>query len=117
MVWTELRYLVLLPALAPLAYYCLAIFSSWDYFRRIRKLPPIEPHLSPIPPVSILKPVRGVDREVYDNFAWVGRKAPRRGQFGVFIFACIVARVLLVTRPGGGCEKWRDTLDAAGSWG
>jgi ceramide glucosyltransferase len=69
MVWMELRYLVLLPALAPLAYYCLAIFSSWDYFRRIRKLPPIEPHLSPIPPVSILKPVRGVDREVYENFA------------------------------------------------
>jgi ceramide glucosyltransferase len=66
-VWTELRYLILLPAVAPLVYYCLAIFSSWDYFRLSRKLPPIEPHLTP--PVSILKPVRGVDREVYENFA------------------------------------------------
>lgn len=65
--WTELRYLILLPALAPLVYYCLAIFASWDYFHLIRKLPPIEPHLTP--PVSILKPVRGVDRGVYENFA------------------------------------------------
>ena len=65
--WTELRYFVLLPALAPLLYYCLAIFSSWDYFRRIKKLTSIEPHLSP--PVSILKPVCGVDRGVYENFA------------------------------------------------
>jgi ceramide glucosyltransferase len=71
MVWTELRYFVLLPAFAPLVYYCLAIFASWDYYRRIKKLPPIEPHLAP--PVSILKPVRGVDRGVYENFASICR--------------------------------------------
>jgi ceramide glucosyltransferase len=66
-VWTELRYLVLLPALAPLLYYCLAIFSSWDYFRHIKRFISIEPHLAP--PVSILKPVCGVERGVYENFA------------------------------------------------
>ena len=71
MVWTELRYLVLLPAFAPLVYYCLAIFSSWDYYRRIKKLPPIEPRLAS--PVSILKPVRGADRGVYENFASICR--------------------------------------------
>jgi ceramide glucosyltransferase len=66
-VWNELRYLVLLPALAPLFYYCLAIFSSWNYFRRIKRIPSIELH--PAPPISILKPVCGVDRGGYENFA------------------------------------------------
>jgi len=60
-------YLVLLPALGPLLYYGLAIFSSWDYFNRLKKLTSTEPNI--IPPVSILKPVRGVDREAYENFA------------------------------------------------
>jgi cellulose synthase/poly-beta-1,6-N-acetylglucosamine synthase-like glycosyltransferase len=61
-----LLYLVLLPALGPLLYYGLAIFSRWDYFNRLKKLTSTEPNI--IPPVSILKPVRGVDREAYENF-------------------------------------------------
>jgi ceramide glucosyltransferase len=65
-VWTELRYLVLLPALAPLFYYCLAIFSSWDYFRQRKKFTSVESHLTP--PVSILKPLCGADPEAYENF-------------------------------------------------
>lgn len=64
---TGLRYLVLLPALGPLLYYCLAIFSGWDYFRRVKKTKLAEPSF--LPPISILKPVRGVDREAYENFA------------------------------------------------
>jgi ceramide glucosyltransferase len=63
----ELRYLVLLVALAPLFYYCLAIFASWDYSGRVKKSAHVGPHLTPS--VSILKPVCGVDREVYENFA------------------------------------------------
>jgi len=66
-VWTNLRYLVLLPALAPLVYYCLAIFSTWNYFRRGNKPTSTEPR--PTPPVSILKPVCGVDPGLYENFA------------------------------------------------
>ena len=62
-----LRYLVLLPALGPLVYYCLAIYSGWDYFKRSKKPNPTEPNVTP--PVSILKPARGVDREIYENFA------------------------------------------------
>jgi ceramide glucosyltransferase len=62
-----LRYLILIPALGPLIYYALAIFSGWRYLLKLRNLPPLD--LTFTPPVSILKPVRGVDREAYDNFA------------------------------------------------
>ncbi|HKV61144.1 MAG TPA: glycosyltransferase [Candidatus Acidoferrum sp.] len=54
-------------AAAPLAYFVLSICSVFDYFRKLRK--------SPLPaslfalPVSILKPVRGVDCEAYENFS------------------------------------------------
>jgi ceramide glucosyltransferase len=58
---------VLLPALGPLIYYCLAIYSGLVYFRRLRKLPPQERSFAP--PVSILKPVRGLDHGAYENFA------------------------------------------------
>ncbi len=56
-----------LPALGPLVYYCLAIYSGLVYFRRLRKLPPVDRSLAP--PVSILKPVRGLDHGAYENFA------------------------------------------------
>ena len=65
--WNNLRYLVLFPALALLVYYCLAIFSSWDYFWHKRKSTSTEPERTPL--VSILKPVCGVDHGLYENFA------------------------------------------------
>jgi ceramide glucosyltransferase len=63
---STLRFLILLPALGPLVYYCLAIYSGLVYFRRLRKLPPLDHSFSP--PVSILKPVRGLDHHAYENF-------------------------------------------------
>jgi ceramide glucosyltransferase len=62
-----LRWFVLLLALGPLVYYCLAIYSGLVYFRRLRKLPPLDRTFAP--PVSILKPVRGLDHHAYENFA------------------------------------------------
>jgi ceramide glucosyltransferase len=55
---------VLLLAAVPLVYYVLASVAAWRFFRResARKLPGF------IPPVSILKPVRGVDFGSYENF-------------------------------------------------
>lgn len=62
-----MRWLALLPALGPLVYYCLAIYSGLVYFRGLRKLPPADRSFAPT--VSILKPVRGLDHCAYENFA------------------------------------------------
>jgi len=62
-----LRSLLLLMALCPLIYYILSLYNIIGYFRSIRRLPPRDDGFAP--PVSILKPVRGVDSEAYDNFA------------------------------------------------
>jgi ceramide glucosyltransferase len=62
-----LRLIVLLLALGPVVYYLLSLYCIIDYFRAQRKLPP--PSDAFAPPASILKPVRGVDRDAYENFA------------------------------------------------
>ena len=56
---------VLLLATAPLAYYVVATFAAWGFFRRerARTLPTFTP------PVSLLKPVRGVDFASYENYS------------------------------------------------
>jgi ceramide glucosyltransferase len=59
------RWTILLLALAPLGYYVTATIAAIRFFRRerARELPPFTP------PVSLLKPVRGVDFGSYENFA------------------------------------------------
>jgi len=61
------RWAILLLALAPLAYYLIAIYCSLDYFRGTRG-PETLPDFG-LPPVSVLKPVRGVDQDAYKNFS------------------------------------------------
>jgi ceramide glucosyltransferase len=58
---------VLILALAPLAYYLLSFYCVLEYLQGLRRLPPV--NRSFVPPVSIVKPVRNVDREAYENFA------------------------------------------------
>jgi ceramide glucosyltransferase len=63
----NLRFLILLPALAPLIYYAMAMFAGWSFFRKTNQSVARDPSFAP--PVSILKPVRAVDREAYQNYA------------------------------------------------
>jgi ceramide glucosyltransferase len=63
--WHEiLRWALLLLALAPFAYYLLATRAALRFFRN---RPPVQKGFAP--PVSVLKPVRGLDREAYENYA------------------------------------------------
>jgi ceramide glucosyltransferase len=64
MFWTVLRSAVLVGALLPFVYYVVAIYCGWQFFSR-----QVDNHADFAPPVSILKPVRGLDREAYENFA------------------------------------------------
>jgi ceramide glucosyltransferase len=52
-------------AATPFIYYGIAVFSCWRFFRR----PQRQDAGGFTPPVSILKPIRGLDPEAYENFA------------------------------------------------
>jgi ceramide glucosyltransferase len=51
-------------AAIPFIYYGIVLFSCWRFFRRPRRAT-----AGFTPPVSILKPIRGLDPEAYQNFA------------------------------------------------
>jgi ceramide glucosyltransferase len=64
MIWPVIRYALLALAVAPLAYYVVAIIAAGKFFRKR------SPGTSDFtPPISILKPIRGLDREAYENLA------------------------------------------------
>jgi ceramide glucosyltransferase len=63
----DYHYLILIPALAPLIYYGLVLYAGQSFLRE--KKSGAVPDRAFAPSVSILKPVRGVDREAYENFA------------------------------------------------
>ena len=65
--FSVLRWAVLVLAAGPLVYYLLSLYCTVEYFRAVRLLPPRDNSFAP--PVSILKPVRGVDPGAYENFA------------------------------------------------
>jgi ceramide glucosyltransferase len=60
-------WLVLVLAAAPVAYYLLSLYCAVRYFREARNSSPSVPQFAP--PASILKPVRGLDHQAYENFA------------------------------------------------
>ena len=60
-------YIVLMVAAIPGIYYLLAIYSSAHYFRVARRENP--PNTDFFPPISCLKPIRGLDDDAYENYA------------------------------------------------
>lgn len=59
-----LRWVVLAAAVLPWIYYLLGIYSARRFFRELT-----DESAEFAPPVSILKPIHGLDRETYENFA------------------------------------------------
>jgi ceramide glucosyltransferase len=65
--FSAMRVIVLVLAAGPLVYYILSLYCVIEYFSALRKIPPLDHSFAP--PVSILKAVRGVDHDAYENFA------------------------------------------------
>jgi ceramide glucosyltransferase len=53
-------------AAIPFVYYLLAIYSTWRFFADAKRAPPPSNFT---PPISNLKPIRGLDPDAYENFA------------------------------------------------
>ncbi|MGA6988278.1 MAG: glycosyltransferase [Terriglobales bacterium] len=64
---SSIRLSILVVAAIPFVYYLIALYSSWQYFRRT--LRGNVPDHTFTPPVSNLKPVRGLDPDAYENYA------------------------------------------------
>jgi ceramide glucosyltransferase len=64
---SSIRYVILAVAAIPFVYYLIALFSSWQFFRS--GAPGTAGNQNFTPPVSNLKPIRGLDPDAYENYA------------------------------------------------
>ena len=65
-----LRWTVLALAIGPLLYYLAGIYAAWRFFRVARRNSDGEQRAAnEFPPISLLKSLRGLDPDAYENFA------------------------------------------------
>jgi ceramide glucosyltransferase len=69
--WTAVRDALLLVAVAPYVYYVLAIVAASRFFRARQQDSSSISHSAAefTPSISMLKPIRGLDRETYENYS------------------------------------------------
>jgi ceramide glucosyltransferase len=65
--WMAIRVVAGLLALSSFAYYIIALLAAWRFFERGVPVGAVSDGSSP--PLSILKPIYGLDRETYENYA------------------------------------------------
>ncbi|HXX44482.1 MAG TPA: glycosyltransferase [Candidatus Acidoferrales bacterium] len=61
------RYIILGIAAIPFIYYLLALYSTVRFFTVSKR--DLEPNTDFLPPVSCLKPIKGLDEDAYENYA------------------------------------------------
>jgi len=64
---SSVRCATLVIAAIPFIYYLIALFSSWQFFHRVTPRKATKDDFTPA--LSILKPIRGLDPDAYENFA------------------------------------------------
>jgi ceramide glucosyltransferase len=68
------EYILLFAAALPFIYYTLVIFSSTNFFFQAAHESKAVPQQDFTPPISNLKPVKGLDRDAYENFSSLCRQ-------------------------------------------
>ncbi len=66
-IFAIVQYIVLAVAAIPFIYYLLAMYSTARFFGDAKRH--TAPNTDFLPPISCLKPIKGLDEDAYENYA------------------------------------------------